>query len=568
MEDFKDFIREIHNKLDIVNFVSKYVKLKKQGSNFVGLCPFHHEKTPSFVVSPAKQIFHCFGCGASGDVVKFAMMIENLDFKETLIVLAQEANLPKPVFKGSGKSSKERDEIRFTNEFLLSFYKDSLNNSAVAYLKNRGLKEEMIDKFGLGFAPQDSQTLIRLAKENNISESQLISAGCFKRIENGRLTPYFWNRIMIPIFDVNGGVVGFSGRSLDGKEPKYLNSPDTSLFKKGTQLYLISFTKEFIKESGRAIIVEGYFDAIALYQEGVKNVVSSMGTSFTEDQAKLLKRFAENLYFFFDNDQGGRLGAERAVEACGKFDIPISIVVSDYMADPDEIVLKYGSEKIIFLMDNAKDPIKFIADFELSKSDNTPQSKAKVVDKLLYTVSKISNKTTVYEYIKQIAILLEIDPRALIDQYNKNLTNMRKQKTEPLSIETNKIRAIEEVLTQAVLQRKETAELILNSIDVETAFEEPYRTVFRKALDDIKSGHEPDPASWFDLKEEESKLAITLSLRDLYLVRDEALYKFLKDYETYKTYNSYITNLFSEIKNSKEKAYEYDEANRKLKGYK
>ncbi|MGB9695405.1 MAG: DNA primase, partial [Caldisericaceae bacterium] len=425
---------------------------------------------------------------------------------------------------------------------------------------------------GFGFAPQDSRALIDYLRQSGLTDSQIIKSGNFKRGADGKIVPYFWNRIMIPIFDVNGGVIGFSGRSFDGHDPKYLNSPDTPIFKKGAVLYPLNFTKDYIHEARAALIVEGYFDVIVLFQEGIRNVVSPMGTSFTEDQAKLLKRYADKFYFFFDNDTGGRLGAERAVETCGKADIPMAIVTSTDAQDPDEIILKLGKEKVLELINSARDPIDFIADFELATSGKTPQGIAQVADKLLNVISKISNKTSVYEYIRRISILLDTDPKFLIDQYNKNITSAKRRKTnEPLTIETNKLKTIEEILTQAVLQRKDKLALVLSSINAEE-FEEPYRDIILRATKDVEEDRTPDTSLWLDIEDSTLSTAIALSLRDPYLARDEAIEEAITAYNAYKTYNNYIKVLFEEISRSenyesiKDKTKEYNEALRKIKG--
>ena len=362
MSELNDFIDELHSNVDIVNVVSRYVKLKKQGVNFVGLCPFHHEKTPSFVVSPAKQLFHCFGCGAGGDVVKFIMMIESIDFKEAVSILAKDAGLTPPKFEKSTLDKEGKEEIKAVNNFAVDFFHAMLNENIRAYLAKRGLSNSSIEKYRFGFADENSNKLVAEAKKREIAPSLLVRAGLFKKDSEGNLRPYFFNRIIIPIFNAQGDIIAFSGRSIDGSEPKYLNSPETEVFSKSKTLYPFNFSKNSIREAKSAIVVEGYFDAIILQQEGIENVVSSMGTSFTEDQAKLIKRFADKVYFFYDNDLGGRLGAERAVQVCGKFDdfdewirvlsptvqafgefdLNIGIVLMDENMDPHEIIIRDG----------------------------------------------------------------------------------------------------------------------------------------------------------------------------------------------------------------------------------
>jgi DNA primase len=549
MKDLNEFIDEIHDKTDIISVISKYVNLRKQGANFVALCPFHKEKTPSFVVSPTKQIFHCFGCGASGDVIKFLMMIENLDFKNAALQLAKEAGIETPSFKFAPSKDSEKDEITRFNEELCLFFQNNLDNEVLSYLKNRGLKEHTIKAFKIGMSTVYYEEFLKDITEKGFKEDVLLKSGAFRRNEKGKFIPYFRNRLMFPIFDMENKIVGFSGRSMDEETPKYLNTPDTLIFKKGSMLYALNFTKNKIREQKSSIVVEGYFDAIVLFQEGVENVVCSMGTSFTEEQAKLLARFAEKIYFFFDSDLGGRTGAERAIETCGKYDIQPLIVISPLEKDPDEIVLEKGKQGIESLIKNAKDPVIFITEFEATIQGSSPQGKAKIVEKLLSVITKISNKTIIYEYLKKISTTLNIELQFIVDQYNKLASPSKKKKHSPLEIKTNKLKAIEEIITQAVLQKGEIS--ILDKIDFETYFEEPYKGILRRAVDDITQKGSVNIGSWFDVNEDEFRIASELFLRDNTLVSNEAVGRTFKAYESYKMYAEEISRLYEEIKSTK-----------------
>ena len=572
MGELNDFIDELHSTVDIVNVIGRYVKLKKQGVNFVGLCPFHHEKTPSFVVSPSKQLFHCFGCGVGGDVIKFLMMIEGVDFKEAVLTLAKETGLTIPEFGKSVSGKEDKERIKTLNNFITEFFHSMLDENIRTYLRKRGLSNSSIEKYRLGFADENSNRFISEANKNDFETSLLVKAGLFKKDSENNLKPYFFNRIIIPIFDINGKVVAFSGRSIDGNEPKYLNSPETEVFSKSKILYSLNFSKNAIREAKEAIIVEGYFDAIILQQEGIGNVVSSMGTSFTEDQAKLIKRYAEKVYFFYDNDIGGRLGAERAVEVCGKFDLNIGIVVTNENMDPDEIIMRDGKEAIENLLKVAKDPIFFISDFEAKKIGDTPQGKAQLSQKLLDVVSKISNKTTVYEYIRKLSNLLNLDTRLLIDQYNKMILPTKSKRRELPDIKNDKIKIIQEILTQAILQKKNFVEKIIQSIDVEKDFYDPYRKIFLRAIKDIKEGKDPDPKTWYDMKDDEISIAIELMLKDPDLIRDDVVLKDIDSFKNYKMYIVRVLELYAQINEpiSEEekmiKAKEFNDALRKLKG--
>ena len=233
MKDLKDYIDELHEKVDIVSTINRYVKLKKRGRNYVGLCPFHEEKTPSFVVSPEKQIFHCFGCGASGDVIKFLMKIDGMDFKEAITILAQDAGMPLPTFSGKKTDKTEKDNLRGAVQAASNFFQEQITKDILLYLEQRGVTKESIEKFQIGYAPQNGEKLITAMEKKGISQNSLLAAGVLKKMDDGKIKSYFRNRIIFPIFDIQGRIVAFGGRIFGKGEPKYLNSPDTPIFLKG-----------------------------------------------------------------------------------------------------------------------------------------------------------------------------------------------------------------------------------------------------------------------------------------------------------------------------------------------
>jgi len=517
MKDLKDYLDELHEKIDIVSVISQYVKLKKRGRNFVGLCPFHEEKTPSFVVSPEKQIFHCFGCGASGDVIKFLMKIDGMDFKEAVGILAKEAGMKPPTFTGGKSNKTEKENLREIMKTVTDFFHNQITKDVLTYLKGRGVTEESIEKFQLGYAPPNEDKLLSEMEKKNIPQKLLIRAGILKKMEDGRIRAYFRNRIILPIFDLQGRVVAFGGRIFGRGEPKYLNSPDTPIFTKGNLLYPINLTKETIRKEKAVIVVEGYFDALILQQSGIKNVVSSMGTSFTDAQAALIKRYTDSVYFFYDDDEGGRKGAERAVEVCSKKELTVKIVVGEKGLDPDEIVLKKGKNGITELLNIARDPIDFITLFELKKEGKTPSGKARVARKVIDIIDKIYNKIEAYEYIKRLGKILNIDSEILFKQYIPNTPNYRK-KREKLDV-NNIMTNTEKLLTQAVIQRPETLYKILEKVNINYFPDETYIKIFKKAKEDIENRKTPDTKSWVSLTEEEFSLAAELSIADPYLKR-------------------------------------------------
>jgi DNA primase len=570
MEDLKEYLDKLRDNVDIVSVISRYVKLKKRGRNYVGLCPFHDEKTPSFVVSPEKQIFHCFGCGASGDVVKFIMRIEDIDFKTAVKELAKEAGIPAPRFSKTIKdNTSERNRLKEVMKLIHNFFRTQLNDGVISYLKNRGVSEQSIERFGIGFAPNNSEKLLNYAKEKSISVEELQKTGLVRSDDNGRVRAYFWNRVIIPIFDLRGDIVAFGGRIFGKGEPKYLNSPDTVLFTKGNLLYPVNIAKNGIRKKRSVIVVEGYFDALILQQEGIDNAVSSMGTSFTDAQAKLIKRFADVAYFLYDDDAAGVKGAERAVEVCSKRNLVVKIAVPFEGLDPDEIVLKYGKNRIEKMIENAEDPLVFITKAELKVESDSPQGRARVIQKLVETVSKISNKTEAYEYLKQIGNLFKIDVSALIDQYNATAKGYRRKYNRgELSLKLDKTLVAERLLTQAVIQKPEFLPIILSQLDIESFFDPEYRAIFLKAKDDIKNKRLPDPKKWDDLSEKELSIAMELALNDTEIVSEAAVSQTIESVKKDLFLRSKALELLKEFEESGnlEKIKEYNEIQRRLKG--
>ena len=568
MKDLKSYIDELHNKIDIVSVISRYVKLKKRGRNFVGLCPFHDDKNPSFVVSPEKQIFHCFGCGASGDVIKFLMRIEGIDFKEAVRILAKEAKMEPPAFTYKGIDRTERENLYKIMEKAAAFFKQNITDDVLTYLKKRGVTKESIEKFHLGYAPPNGDKFVREMKESGISEDSLIKVGIVKKMDDGRKIAYFRNRIMLPIFDIQGRIVAFGGRIFGEGEPKYLNSPDTAIFTKGNLLYPINIAKEGIRKEKAVIVVEGYFDALILQQSGVENAVSSMGTAFTEAQAGLIKRYTDTVYFFYDGDEAGRKGAERAVEICSKKDLTVKIIVGKEGLDPDEIVLQKGKEGIIKLLNEAKDPIDFITLFELKKEGNTPSGKARVAKKVLETVDKIYNRIEAYEYVKHVGKILDIAPEILLKEYTPPRLYHRK-KTEKLNVNDIMSNA-EQLLTQAVIQRPKTLYRILEKININNFPDKSYIKIFNRAKEDIENGKTPDIKNWIDLTDEEFSLATELSMRDTRFVGDKAVDHTIERVVNY-IMQMKAAELYNEIRETKDeeelrkKLIQYQEIIKKVK---
>jgi DNA primase len=349
-----EVIENVRQHFDIVDVISEYVSLKRTGRSFVGLCPFHSEKTPSFSVSPDKQIFHCFGCGVGGNLFSFYMMIENVSFVEAVTHFAGRAGISISYEEVGEEESEEavRRKKWFTaNELAAKFYHHILMNTkagepALAYLQGRGLTLATIEKFQLGYAPNSWNVLLRFLKKRGFSEDCLEEAGLLSRSQTDppRWYDRFRHRVMFPIQDSQGRVVGFGGRVMDDTQPKYLNTPETALFHKGRHLYNFHRARQAIRQSKQAILLEGYMDVIAAFQAGTTNVVAALGTALTPEQARLLNRNAEEIIMVYDGDRAGQNAALRNAEVIREAGGNPRVVVLPDGMDPDDLIRKYGNE--------------------------------------------------------------------------------------------------------------------------------------------------------------------------------------------------------------------------------
>ncbi len=347
-----DFVEKLRSQSDIVSIISEYVPLKKKGRNFWGCCPFHQEKTPSFSVAPEKNFFYCYGCQAGGDVFRFLMRIENLGFIESVKLLAQKLNVPMPEKERSEAErlqDREREEILRANELARDFFqacmtKSALGINALAYLIDRGLTAERAQEFNLGFAPDDWEKLSIALQKRGITPDILVKSGlAISRPQSG-VYDRFRNRIMFPIEDIRGRVIGFGGRVMDNSQPKYLNSPETPVFNKRKVLYNISRAYRSIKDAGKAVVVEGYMDAIALATNGITNVVASLGTSFTAEQSRMLLHYAPEIVFAYDGDSAGQNATLRALSIVRSSGAVVKIASFPDGKDPDEVIRKHGPD--------------------------------------------------------------------------------------------------------------------------------------------------------------------------------------------------------------------------------
>jgi len=410
-----DQIQEIKSKIDIVDFISGFVPLKKAGKNYKALCPFHKEKTPSFMVSPELQIFKCFGCGRGGDVYAFLQEIEGVEFGEALRMLAEKAGVKLERQQPSPQEEK-RQEILAINHLAKEYFSYILTEHPVGerareYLKQRGIQPQTIETFGLGYAPKSWESLSKFLTSEKYSISSLLSAGLIRLRERGK-TPYdfFRGRIIFPFFGHNQSIIGFAGRTLGQDEPKYINIGETPTFKKGSFLYGLEQAKTAIKKEGSAIVVEGEFDVISPFQAGTENIVGSKGTSLTTDQIKILKRYTPNISLCYDTDLAGDAAAKRGIDLAEERGLNVKVItLPDGYKDPDEIVQK-DPPAWKEAVQSAVSVYDFFFSSARKRHDPTkPLGKKQIAQELLPIIKTIPDEIERGHYVKRLALELDTD---------------------------------------------------------------------------------------------------------------------------------------------------------------
>lgn len=358
------FIQDLQDKIDIDSVISSYVNLKRRGKTLVGLCPFHNEKTPSFTVYPDTRSFYCFGCGAGGDVISFVRRIDNLDYIEAVKAVAQMAGMPMPEDGYDDTLSKKRMRLLAANREAARFFNACLmeekNRPALEYFLNRGLSMNIIRRFGLGYAPNEWRALIEHMRKKGFTDEELVLANLARRSDkDGRVSYYdnFRNRVMFPIIDLRGNVIAFGGRVMDDSKPKYINTSDTLVYKKSNGVFALNFAKN--ANDNKLILVEGYMDVIALHQAGFTNAIACLGTAFTNEQANLLSRYAEEILICYDNDEAGQKATQKALGVLGKTGVKLRVVKMEGGKDADEIIRKHGKARFESLLGKASNRTEY-----------------------------------------------------------------------------------------------------------------------------------------------------------------------------------------------------------------
>lgn len=424
-----ELIEEVRLRNDIVEVASQYVKLERKGRRYFGLCPFHNEKSPSFSVEPAKQFFYCFGCNKGGSVIQFIMNIEHLDFLEALKYLADRAGitLPEPDDQGEKEKAKKRKELLELNKdaarFFFSHLASKEGKEAQGYLKRRGLIEKTIRQFGLGLSPSGWSELSNHFLARGVSRELLLTSGLSVKSKNGDLIDRFHGRIMFPIFDIRGNIIGFGGRVMDQSQPKYMNSPDSPVYNKSRELYGLNYARQ--SSSKRLLVVEGYMDVISLHQAGIDYAVASLGTALTQMQAWILKKYADEVIISYDADAAGQAATLRGLEILEEAGCRVRVLMIPEGKDPDEYIRNNGPEKFKNLVDRAISLLDYkIRVQEGMNNLDTVEDKLKLLNSVADILANHDNSIERELYAKQYAEQYGIS----LDSLQSEVTKRMKQK--------------------------------------------------------------------------------------------------------------------------------------------
>jgi DNA primase len=470
-------IDEILTRADLVDIASEYVKLKKASTSYIGLCPFHHEKTPSFHISRQKQLYHCFGCGASGNVITFIKNIKNVTFYEALKELANRYNIELEETNLLPKYQKNKELFQI-NEIALTFFKKNLfspnGNTALNYLMNRKLTQETLVLFKIGFAPEGWDNLKNELLRNGVDLKLAHNLGLLSYNEEKKsYYDKYRNRIIFPIVSLSGQVIGFGGRTIsnNSNEAKYINSAESDIYHKRKTLFGLYHSQNFIKEMDRAILVEGYIDYLTLFQHGITNVIASSGTALTDDQVSLISRFTKNIYIVYDADTAGQKATDRSIEIFLQQGFNIHIVTLPDDEDPDTFIIKYGKTKFRELLDNSENFIDYKYRTMINDPNNVFQQKDAVVS-IINLISKIEDPILQNLYLKNLSKKFNLNYNLLQKELEKNnISKNTEPKTTsdydtPTYSQGNYLNFEKELLSVLLQFDKSSKEYILRNIDL------------------------------------------------------------------------------------------------------
>ena len=542
----EEIIDEVRQSNDIVDVISQYMYLKRSGRNYFGLCPFHNEKSPSFSVSPDKQIFHCFGCGVGGNVISFIMKIEGCGFVEAIQILAEKANIQLPTLENNVDSQREelKAKVYKVNEFTADFYHKNLYtpNAKIGqeYVKKRMLTNDTLENYKIGFSGRFNELYMAL-KHNGFGDQEILESGLVNRNDNGQYIDRYRNRLMFPICDVRGRVIAFGGRVLDDSKPKYINSPENVIYSKGRHLFGLNVAKKY--DTKQLLIVEGYMDVISLHQRGVKNVVGALGTALTQQQGFLLRKNAEQVILSFDSDEAGQTAKLRAIDVLQSMGLDLRVLQMEGAKDPDEYIIKYGNArfknvvdraisvlefKIKILknklnLDNINDKIKFLNEIAklLSNIDNTMEREI-YIEKIAkgYNIEKISDT---YQISKE-AIYAEVNKLSYAKNQSEKILDKKKtvvvHRKQELSQVSQTLRKRENMILSILLTgNMDLYQVIKINVNCDEFKDELNKKIAKKLYEEFEKGNSNINAI-LDKMDDEEQSHITEIMADDYGIDD------------------------------------------------
>lgn len=517
-----ELIDEIRNRNDIVDVISQYVVLKRSGRNFFGLCPFHKEKSPSFSVSPDKQIFHCFGCGVGGNVFHFVSKIENISFREALEMLAEKAGVELPTLESDAdnKLIQLKSKVYEINKCAAEFYHENLYKPnakpAQEYVKKRKMDNTTLKNFMIGYSNNSYNELYNMLKEKGFTEEEILASSLVNKTKEGKFIDRFRGRLMFPIQDVRNRVIAFGGRVLDDSKPKYINSPENIVYSKGRHLFGLNVAKKYENKMKKIIIVEGYMDAISLHQRGIHNVVASLGTAMTDAQGHLLRNNSEQVVIGYDSDGAGQAATMRGLEILQSMGCDIRILQIEGAKDPDEFVVKYGPERFLKQVDNAISLVEYkVKVLKSNLNLEQPNDKIKFLKEIANVLSKIDNSIEKEVYADKISKEYKVSKEAIYAEINKldksnNKANKILEKSKPRA-EIKK----ETVTNEQVDKREKLAiyllinypnesyQIIRKNIDINDFESEKNRNIVKKLYEELEKGNSNinNVLDWFEDEE-------------------------------------------------------------------
>lgn len=501
-----ELIDEIKNNNDIVDVVSQYVALKRSGRNYFGLCPFHNEKSPSFAVSPDKQIFHCFGCGVGGNVIHFISKIEGLNFRESIELLAEKANitLPKLDSVGDNKTQELKDKIYQINKETAYFYHENLYKPsakpAQEYVKKRKLNNATLKNFIIGYSGNFDE-LYKFLKSKGFSDEAILASDLVNRNERGQYIDRFRHRLMFPIQDVRGRIIAFGGRVLDDSKPKYINSPENLVYSKGRNLFGLFNAKK--GDTKKILIVEGYMDVISLHQRGITNVVASLGTALTEAQGRLLRRSSEQVILGYDADGAGQEAIMRGLDILKNLGCDVRVLQISGAKDPDEYVTKFGEDRLKKCIDNAISLVEFkVKVLKRNLNLENTGDKIKFLNEIAKILSKVENSMEQEIYIEKISKEYNISKESLYSEikkilYPKNTSSkiLEKRniqynapKNEDNNVSKERLNRENTIIAMLIMFNSKVYSKIKNKIKVEDFKSETNKTILKRLYEEYEKG--------------------------------------------------------------------------------